>query len=180
MTQYIAILRGINVGGKRKVLMKDLKELVEQLGGTCVRTYIQSGNVVFDYSASTCAHLENLLSEAIVVHYGFEVPVIIRTSKEWKQLIQMIPFGHETLDQLHVIFLKALPGEQDLAVISKYDSFPDTFVIQDKQVYIQCVGSYHKTKLGNAFFEKKLKVPCSTRSMKTVLKIAEMLESIPQ
>ena len=180
MIEYVAILRGINVGGKRKVLMKDLKELVEQLGGKRVRTYIQSGNVVFNSPISSCSHLEELLSEAIVKHYGFEVPVIIRTSREWKLLIKVIPFDNEILDQIHVTFLKALPTEKDLAVISKYDSFPDTFVIQNKQVYIQCVGSYHKTKLGNAFFEKKLKVPCSTRSMKTVLKIAEMLESIPQ
>ena len=91
MNKKIAILRGINVGGKRKILMKDLKLLCEKLGFDQIETYIQSGNILFN-SDKDNSELEKVLYEAIKDKYGFQVPVIVRNSKELKVQVTKNPF----------------------------------------------------------------------------------------
>ena len=113
MTRYISILRGINVGGKRKVLMKDLKSLYEKLGLSKVETYIQSGNVIFESDQKLSnANLELKIQQALAETYGFDVPVIVRTAEEWAESVVNNPFWKEKdadIDRLHLTFLKDLP-----------------------------------------------------------------------
>ena len=82
MSIYIALLRGINVGGRNKILMSDLKTLFAEMGFTNIHTYIQSGNIVFESGASNPDKLQNLIEERIYRQYGFLVPVLIREGKE--------------------------------------------------------------------------------------------------
>jgi uncharacterized protein (DUF1697 family) len=107
MKRKIAILRGINVGGKRKILMADLKSLCENLGWKNIVTYIQSGNLIFD-SDKPNSELEINLEKAITEKFGFDVPVIVRTEKELETSINNNPFFDEDTDikQLHLTFLK--------------------------------------------------------------------------
>lgn len=175
MNRYIAILRGINVGGKRKILMKDLKLMFEQMQCTNVSTYIQSGNVIFD----TKEEVDNLklaeeIEASIKQTFGFDVPVIVRKPKEMEAIIHQNPFHKEDIDRLHVTFLSEEPTEENQQKIASYDAGADKFVINGKDVFIYCEGKYHQSKLTNNFFEKKLQVTATTRNWKTVLKLREL------
>jgi uncharacterized protein (DUF1697 family) len=177
MTHYISILRGINVGGKRKILMADLKALYEKLGFSEVKTYIQSGNVIFKAQKQEGHQLAQKISEAIEEKYGFEVPVIVRTKEEMERTLSANPFLNQedtVIENLHLTFLSDLPVEEKLEKIKSIDHSPDQFHIIRKDVFIFCSGKYHQTKLSNTFFEKKLKVNATTRNWKTAKKLLEL------
>lgn len=177
MEKKIAILRGINVGGKRRILMADLKILCEELGLKNVKTYIQSGNLIFD-SDKTNSMIEFELEKKIVEKFGFDVPVIVRDSEELQVSINKNPFvDFCDINQLHLTFLKEKPTEENKEKISTYNYEPDKFKIDNKDVFIFCSGKYHQTKLSNIFFEKKLKVGATTRNWKTILKLSELSKS---
>lgn len=174
----IAILRGINVGGRRKILMADLRSLFESLGFTETKTYIQSGNVIFsDDSKSSDLIVADKIEIAITEKYGFDVPVIVRSSEEIKQAVQNNPFlknKEADINHLFLTFLKEKPSSENQTKTESYNYAPDQFVILDKDVFLYCEGKYHKSKLTNNFFEKKLKVAATTRNWKTVLKLLEL------
>lgn len=177
MAKLISILRGINVGGRRKILMADLRTLYEELGLKNPQTYIQSGNVLFDYSGrKKAAAIEEMIYKAIQKKYDFEVPVIVRTVQEITDAYHNNPFATEDteLEHLHLTFLKEIPTAEHLEKINTYDYSPDQFKIVGKEAYIYCEGKYHKSKLTNNFFEKKLKISSTTRNWKTVTKILEL------
>ena len=122
MDTKIAILRGINVGGERKILMADLKSLCEQLGMKEVKTYTQSGNIIFkstDYSEN----LENKLENSIMEEFGIEVPVIVRTSAEFQELIDKNPFYNASADihKLHLTLLKERPTTESIKQMETYN-----------------------------------------------------------
>ena len=175
MNTKIAILRGINVGGKRKILMTDLKSLCEKLGLKNVKTYIQSGNLIFNSDRKN-SDIENDLEKAITQKFGFDVLVIVRTEKELEISISNNPFFNNNADinQLHLTFLKEKPKKCNFekTLTNNYES--DKFKIDDKDVFILCTGKYHESKLTNNFFEKQLKVGATTRNWKTVLKLSEL------
>jgi uncharacterized protein (DUF1697 family) len=175
MRAKIAILRGINVGGKRKMLMADLKALCENLGWKEVRTYIQSGNIIFKSEAENQG-LEQSLEKAILDEFGFDVPVIVRNVEEFQASIEKNPFYNQEADinKLHLTFLKEKPLEEDLKQIRVHSFEPDKFTIDNQDAFIYCEGKYHESKLTNNFFEKKLKVGATTRNWKTVLKLLEL------
>ena len=177
MPKYIAILRGINVGGRRKILMVDLKKLFQELGFTNIQTYIQSGNVVFETSSSDDnATLSNKIEQIISKTYGFEVPVILRTANEIEQAISNNPFfkNKTEVEGLFLTFLKSIPSAVELENIKSFDFSPDKFEIVGKDIFGFCFGKYHKTKLSNQFFESKLKVSATTRNWKTVINLQQM------
>ena len=175
MNTKIAILRGINVGGKRRILMNDLKALCEQLELEQIQTYIQSGNLIFNsYKENT--DLEGILEKSILERFGFDVPVIVRTLKELETSISRNPFFDKNadIDHLHLTFLKKKPEKENLEKIKSCNYEPERFKIEENDVFIFCEGKYHKSKLSNNFFEKKLKVGATTRNWKTVLKLLDL------
>ncbi len=180
MAKYISILRGINVGGNRKILMKDLKSLYDGLGFLKVETYIQSGNVVFESDLKLSnADLEVKIEQAIIETFGFDVPVIIRTADEWVKSIVNNPFWKEKdvdIDRLHLTCLKEVPSQELLEKIKLFQFMPDRYEIIGKDVFIFCSAGYGTSKLTNPFFESKLKVSATTRNWKTVMKLHEMVE----
>lgn len=177
MNRRIAILRGINVGGKRKILMADLKSMFEKMNFSNVHTYIQSGNVFFD-SKKEADNLESAsnIEKTIKEEFGFEVPVIIRTPKEIETVINQNPFYKNDTDiiHLHLTFLNEKPTDENQEKAELYSYEPDKFVLKGKDVFIYCDGKFSKSKLTNDFFEKKLKVGATTRNWKTVLKLLEL------
>lgn len=177
MTQYLSILRGINVSGHRKLPMKELKALYGSLGFTEVQTYIQSGNAVFRASG-TAAKLAEQIEEAIRAQYGYEVPVIVVTQQELRAIVEENPFLGERdieTDKLHVTLLAEKPGNEAAAKLVDIDYSPDRFVLSGKAVYLYCPGGYGNTKLSNAFFENKLKVKATTRNWKTMNTLLDMM-----
>ena len=174
----IAILRGINVGGKRKILMADLKVLFAGLGFRNISTYIQSGNVLFesDEALDELSFAEKI-EAAILEQYGFEVPVMVFSGEYLKSAIAVNPYvdGSEDITKLHCTFLKEEPDSDNLKKIDSVDSGDDRCTIIGKCAFICCEGKYHQSKLSNTFFEKKLKVAATTRNWKTVLKLVELV-----
>ena len=178
MDKRIALLRGINVGGKRKILMADLKLLFNNIGFTNTQTYIQSGNVIFNaLNKLTNIEIADKIEKGILSKYGFVVPVIVRTVAELEQTIKNNLFYQEekiALNQLYLTFLKEKPLEENSLKVGLYNSPSDKFVIKGKDIFIFCEGKYHQSKLTNNFFESKLKISGTTRNWKTVLKLFEL------
>ena len=178
MAKKIAILRGINVGGKRKILMQDLKMLFKDLGFKNIETYIQSGNVFFESDVNQSEiEISEKIEQAILKKYEFEVPVIVRSTKDLEMVVKNNPFhrGNKTdINQLHLTFLKESPSRENYEKAESFNYEPDRFVIQGKHVFVYCEGKYHQTKINNNFFENKLKATATTRNWKTVLKLLEL------
>ena len=177
MEKYVAILRGINVGGKRKILMQDLKQLFVSLGFEDVSTYIQSGNVIFIAETEDYFALSEKIERAILDRYGFEVPVIVRSSSELNELVNSNPFAKDPETDtklLHLTFLKNTLAPGIDQSINAIDFLPEKFEIVSNNVFIKCAAKYSDSKLTNMFFERKLKVQATTRNWNTVLKLAGM------
>jgi len=178
MQTFVAILRGINVGGKRKILMADLKKMFNQMGFENVVTYIQSGNVVFNADAGIQADkLSKPLENEIEKSFNYDVPVIVRTAAEVEKVIANNPFlemANGDIERLYVTFLSEIPSKENLEIINKIKFDQDTFEIVGRDVYGYCAGKYHKSKITNQFFEGKLKVKATSRNWKTVLKLKEL------
>ncbi len=172
MKKYIALLRGINVGGKAKLKMADLKLLFEDLGFEAVATYIQSGNVVF--AAKNGKGLEEKISKEIKSKFGYEVPVLVKTTAEIEKIVKDCPFEKDKKEASYFVLLKK-PPQKELVKAAEQLNYPDEeFVITDECVYLYCATGYGKAKLNNNLFEKKLKVSATTRNYRTLLKLVEM------
>lgn len=178
MQRYIALLRGINVGGHKKILMADLRKLINTLGYTNIRTYIQTGNIIFDSSTKEDNSTIALnIQDAILDTFGFEVPVMVRTAEEIHAIVKQNPYateGKSDIDSLHLTLLDAKPTDENIAQLKAIDCHPDSFEIIDKSMYLYCVQKYSDTKLGNNIIEKKLKLRATTRNWKTTLKLLEL------
>ena len=179
MKKYISILRGINVGGKRKILMADLRNSLKAIGFQNVETYIQSGNMIFEAEENQNKTFAQAIQSSIFKSHGFDVPVIVRTLSELKKAQDQNPFlkGKDPgINQLHLTFLSEIPSPENLTKIKAYDYCPDQFEIVENNAFIKIPGKYHKSKLTNVFFEKKLDLQATTRNWKTVLKLIELAE----
>lgn len=183
--RYISMLRGINVSGQKKIKMAELKAMYEALGFGHVITYIQSGNVIF--TTETNVDLILLIGEAIQKQYGFEVPVLLRTTQDFDEIIKSCPFTDLDLEdtgleqngtKVLVTFLSSAPSDEDVQSVKKYLSLSETMVVKDKAVYLHCPDGYGKTKASNALLEKKLKVVATTRNWKTVRQLFALAKDL--
>jgi uncharacterized protein (DUF1697 family) len=177
MKTYISILRGINVSGQRLIKMKALQELYAGMGFANVRTYIQSGNVIFETKPTEPAKLAASISSAILKVFGFEVPVIVLDREALTAVSgsnNFILCANREIDKLHVTFLATEPEPSLKQVILSSEYLPDEFYIENKAVYLYCPNGYGNTKLNNNFFEKKLRVQATTRNWKTVLELVKL------
>ena len=170
---YIVILRGINVSGKNKLPMQDLRDLLKGLGFKNVQTYIQSGNIVLNSELDKDT-VAKKINEAIKTQFDYEVPVLIKTTKEWDKAIANNPYKEVEPKQQYFTFLSEVLLETVVEVNAKEDEFT---IIEDV-VYVNAIGGYGKTKLNNNFFEKKLKVTATTRNLKTTMKLLELVKEI--
>jgi uncharacterized protein (DUF1697 family) len=180
MTVFVSLLRGINVGGKKRIGMTDLTQLCTSLGLDNVRTYLQSGNVLFESPDGDPGRLSSIISENISAKFGFSVKVITRTSDEIRHIILTNPLAKEGLDAdtYHVTFLSDIPSEKFPKSPLKGKDGPDRYVIIGREVYLSCPDGYGRTKFSTTFFEKKLGVFATTRNWKTVSTLAEMAECL--
>lgn len=178
MTTYIALLRGINVGGHRKILMADLKSLLTKSGLTNVSTYIQSGNIVFESDLDAEA-LEIQIAKLIKDHYGFDVPTLVRTSEEWGDVVNNNPFltknAATPIGQLYVAFLSEEPLDEHVESFRELSFGEDKWILSGRTMFIYYAERFSKSKLTNAPIESKLKVTASSRNWKTVTHLKTML-----
>lgn len=177
--KYISLLRGINVAGKKKIIMKELKTLYESLGFENVITYIQSGNVIFD-SNDSAKVLVSKIKKSITLKYGFTVPIQVREKSEFNDIALNCPFNKLDLikegTKVMVTFLNTLPTQENIINLMKYIKEPECLVVIKSEVYLYCPNGYGTTKLNNNFLESKLKVEATTRNWKSVLKLKELIK----
>ncbi len=177
---YIAFLRGINVGGHRKVNMKVLKEMLSGMGLQQVNTYIQSGNVAFVSEIEDAPALQNQIESKIASQFGLEVKVILRSASEIHQVLSENPYltTEDDTSKLYFTMLDDVPGQAELEKLLTYTFPHDEYQVLGKTVYLHCINGYGRTKLTNDFFEKKLKRIATTRNWKTMLKMREMVNEL--
>jgi uncharacterized protein (DUF1697 family) len=179
MHTFIAFLRAVNLAGHNAVKMRDVSSLFSNLGFTDVKTYIQSGNIIFrtDDDNDLTALIENEIQKVT----GFSIDVMIRTPGRLHEIIARNPFSDPAeFDpaRVAVIFLKDEAGEAIKAKMSEYDFSPDEFIISEKEVFIFCPGGFGKSKLTTGFFEKKLGIKCTARNWNTVNMILGIAEKL--
>ena len=173
---WIALLRGINVGGHRKVPMANLRELCAGLGFTSVRTYIQSGNVVFRSRAGS-ATVASRLREGILRTFGFDVAVVVRTLDELDAVVEANPFlaeGTPDPTRLHVTFLEEGPSDEVRAEYARHRAGTDELRLGGREAYLHCPGGLGKSKLTPTFMERALGTATTTRNWRTVTTLLEM------
>lgn len=173
---HVALLRGINVGGKNKLPMAALVELCEAAGCRDVRTYIQSGNVVFRAPARLRARLAAELRAELERRHGLVVPVLLRDAQALARLLERNPFLRPGADSaaLHVVFLADAPSARARAALDPRRSPPDEFVVDGSEVFLRCPNGMARTKLTNAWFDAQLATTSTVRNWQTVLRLAEM------
>jgi uncharacterized protein (DUF1697 family) len=178
MKKYVAIIRGINVGGHNRVNMQRLREALGKAKFQDVQSYIQSGNIVFNTHKTSVSRLESTVRKILQSNFKVDVPVIVRDEKEWKKTVKRNPFLQRTddLTKILVTFLSAKPAMSDVRTLAQVQFPHDEFIVDGKDVYVFCKEGYGKTDIPNLFFEKKLNVTGTTRNWKTVMEIAGMLQ----
>jgi uncharacterized protein (DUF1697 family) len=178
MKKYVSMLRGINVSGQKKVKMADLKTLYESLKFVNVKTYIQSGNVIFESSISDVEKLLRSIEQSVEKTFGFSVSVIIRSKEEFESIIKQNPLigegSAEDDTKLLVTFLTDAPPESIVNAIQQFVTKPEVLEVRGKEIYLYCPNGYGKSKLSNRFLERKLGVTATTRNWKTVKKLYDL------
>ena len=178
---YVALLRGINVGGRNKLPMRELAEIFADAGCTDVSTYIQSGNVVFWAPATLATRIPGLITDAIAGRFDLQVPVVTRSAAEFERVVTGNPYlGIEPdFTKLHVFFLADHPTEAASASLDPNRSPPDAFQIQGGEIYLHLPNGAARTKLSNAYFDAKLGTTSTARNWRTVLKLHELAGALP-
>jgi len=171
VTTFVALLRGINVGGRHKVAMADLRAAFADAGCEGVTTYIQSGNVVFEHAADA-DELGVELERRIEAMAGFAVAVVLRTGAEMAAVVRDNPFPGVEPTKLHVIFLSSdsPPGALDRVDAASFA--PEEFVLAGRQLYLHLPNGMARTKLPRAL--DVFPTPVTTRNWRTVLKLVEL------
>lgn len=169
---YVALLRGINVGGHKLIKMAELKAMFEALGLTKVQTYIQSGNVLFASNEEEAEPLRRRIEQQIEAVFGFDVPVALRTLDEWERIIAQCPFPADESLYVAVMTEAPLPEGVDRLQAHKIDG--DEFRIGSREVYLLYRQPVHKSKLTNNLLEKKLGVPATSRNWQTMTRLAAL------
>lgn len=171
MTTYVALLRAINVGGRNKIPMAELRELLGELGFSDVATYIQSGNVVCS-SRKKSASVSTSIATGIKERFGHDIDVIVRTAAELDGLIDNFPYGDADPKSSGVVFLAApFSGDVDASAFA-----PDECRLAGADVYVNCPSGFGATKLTAAWITKQSGTPCTRRNHPTLLALQALAE----
>ncbi len=171
--RYIALLRGINVGGHNKIKMEELREMFTSLGFENVKSYIASGNVAFDTRKTKDRTLISKIEKAIKSNFSLEIEVMIRTVSEIENVVSKNPFEKQFNDEtnLFVVFLKEkLPDEKATLLTSHNNEF-EIFEVHDRNIYCLSKKGFLKSLLGKKYIDNKLKTSATARNWRTVNKI---------
>ena len=181
MDTYVALLRGINVGGSHMVKMADLKRLMEECGCADVRTYIQSGNAVFRSAVSDVSRLEKKIAGAIAKSHGFEPRVLVLTGAELMRAAAANPFAEAAREPkcVHLFFLGAKPAKPDLEAIGALKAKTERFALKARVFYMHTPDGLGKSKLATRA-ERLLGVDATARNWSTVTALLEMVGAAPQ
>lgn len=175
--KYAAFLRGINVGGKNKIEMKRLRECFAALGFENVKSYINSGNVVFETARADDKKLAGRIEKAIEKEFGLNIKTMVRSVAEIREIVKNNPFDgqFENDKDLHVFFLDEKLPEEKREQIPSQTSENEMFAVREREIFYLLRGiGFSDSLMGKDFFGKKLKVSATARNWRTVNKILEL------
>lgn len=177
MNRYVALLRGVNVVGKNRLAMGTLRDLLEGLGCSGVKTYLQSGNAVFGHEARDTAGLAERINEAVRSSAGFDPQVLLLSPSDMEEAIKGNPFpsADEAPTAVHVFFLPSPPPHPDLAQLERLCSGLEEYALRGKFFYLHTPDGFGRSKLA-ARVEKALGVPATARNWRSVKEIRALAE----
>ncbi|MCP3917337.1 MAG: DUF1697 domain-containing protein [bacterium] len=178
MSVWIALLRGVNVGGHNKLPMKELASALADRGFKCVQTYIQSGNVVFRSTSRSSTRLAQTIGDAIEEQKGFRPPVLVIGRSEFEKTVAANPFpdAEDEADgkALHVFFFESKPKRIDRAALDAVRHASESWKASGKALYLHGPKGFHGSKLA-AKVERAVGVPATARNWRTVSKLLAMV-----
>jgi uncharacterized protein (DUF1697 family) len=174
--KYVAFLRGINVGGKNMIKMEKLREIVASVGAENVKTYVNSGNVIFETKKTSDKKLAKEIHDAIQKELGMDISVMVRSIAEVQEIIEKNPYKgqFENHKDLHVFFLDEELSPEHRKMLLANNSDVEFLTVDGRTIYYLLRISIIDSSLGKGFIDKKLKIPSTARNWRTVNKIAEM------
>lgn len=184
MTSYLALLRGINVGGKNRIRMPELTRLLESVGLCRIETYIQSGNVIFDSDEGEEA-LRAKIEQAILARWGYSVAAVIRTAAEFERLAAGLPFSSDEIlaaesanqegESLYVALLARIPDPEKIARLRQHETAADQLRTAGRDLYLLFHHSIRNSKL--AAHLDMLGVPATLRNWRTVCQLYSLMKA---
>ena len=181
MAATIAMLRGVNVGGNKRIKMERLRALCQSIGLANPQTLLQSGNVVFDAGSRSAETVQQSLEAAIEAAFAFHAAVLIRNAMELAEAIGLNPFEREAVDDpghLLIMFLEAEPQDDAVERLSKRHTGPEKIAVRGRQVFLYYPAGIGRSKLTNAVLEKGLGVTGTARNWTTATRLLAMAEAL--
>lgn len=181
MENYVALLRGINVNGKNIIKMEALRETLSSIGYKNVKTYIQSGNIVFNYQKKDIETIEKHIQNQIKTNFSLDISVFILIQSDFKKSIienPLLNISNLNETYFHITFLHEIPNEVFVDDLIKNKSNTELIIWDKKCLFLYCLDGYGNTKLSNKYIENKLKIKATTRNWKTCKTLLEFSENI--
>ncbi|MET9413139.1 DUF1697 domain-containing protein [Streptomyces klenkii] len=178
MTTYVALLRGINVGGKKRVPMQTLRELLSGMGCGSVRTHLNSGNAVFTHPGPDPDGPARELERAIERELGFAVTCMVRDADDMRRVVDADPFAGREVDPARYV-VTFLAGPADPAAVADVDPAayaPEEFVLAGRELYVYYAEGIRNAKLARVLTERRLGTAGTGRNWNTVTKLAAMAQ----
>jgi len=177
MRTWIALLRGVNVVGKNKLPMKEFAATLERAGFRSVRTYIQSGNVIFQSAGGTAPTLASRISQLILEEFGFAPQVMVITGDELARAVRGNPFpaAHKDHKSLHLFFLSERPTKADLGALARLDAGREAFALKGSVFYLYTPQGFADSVL-RPRIERCLGVYATGRNWRTANELLKLLD----
>ena len=179
MEVFVGFLRGINVGGHRKIKMAELKNVLISIGLVNPVTYLQSGNIIFESDELNTEAMEHIIEESIKVNFGFEVPVIVHSKQDFESIFLNNPFFEDPkIDKknLYFIHFKTRPDQAIFDSITSSRSFDEEMSLKGKVLYMNYAKGYGRSLIGAHFFERKLERKATARNYNTMRNLNEKVQ----
>lgn len=173
---YVALLRGINVGGRNLLPMDELARFFEHAGCASVKTYIQSGNAVFAAAPAIALKARESVAAAVSARMGTDIPVVLRSVADLARVVEENPFLAESQDPrvLHVGFLSDRPSPDRAASLDPGRSPPDEFVVRGREIYLCLPNGMSGTRFTASYVERVLATSATFRNWRTVVNLLSM------
>ena len=180
MTEFVSMLRGVNVGGTSRIKMQALQELYESLGLRDVRTLLQSGNVVFRSSLNDRSQLVKRIQQEIERRLELKIEVLLRTKEEIEAIVERSPVLSPRADmsKLLVMFLGSVPGPEAQARLVKSHKGPEMLELRGPEVYLYYPNGVGRSKLSGAVIEDRLETSGTARNWNTLTKLLEVAREL--
>ena len=176
--KYAAFLRGINVGGNNTIKMEKLREVLGSVGFDDVKSYINSGNVIFKTAKTSNEKLAAKIAKAVKKDFELDIAIMVRSIPEIEELLANIPFEKGEGQEIFAVFLAEKLSDEKEKLLLAHNNPAETFAVYKTDVFCLMDKGFPDSQLGKKFIDNKLKVAATARNIRTVMKIADLSSSI--